>query len=84
MFVSEGVLALRVRVLMYKVTAAISYDGLSRCRSKGGVCLDYCPITYTFEVIPDPGDPAIFTFDDTNLIHTIVTSDIAKAGVYTV
>ena len=45
---------------------------------------DYCPITYTFEVIPDPGDPAIFTFDDTNLIHTIVTSDIAKAGVYTV
>lgn len=46
---------------------------------------DYCPITYIFEVTPaDPADLTTFTFDDFNLIHTIETSEITKAGIYTV
>ena len=46
---------------------------------------NYCPITYTFEVTPaDPADLTTFLFDDANLIHTIETSDIAKAGTYSV
>ena len=42
----------------------------------------YCPITYMFEAVPDPGDITTFTFDDSSLIHTVETSDITKAGVY--
>ena len=44
----------------------------------------YCPITYMFEVTPAPGDLTTFTFDDLNLVHTIETAEIARAGVYTV
>lgn len=44
----------------------------------------YCPITYTFEVTPDPGDITTFTFDSISLVHTIETPDIAKAQVYSV
>ena len=32
----------------------------------------------------DPTDLTTFTFDDLNLIHSIETSDIAKAGTYSV
>lgn len=45
---------------------------------------DYCPMTYKSVVTPDPGDPTIFIFDDLSLTHTVETTDIAKAGIYTV
>ena len=44
----------------------------------------YCPITYSFSILPDIADPTVVVFFPTTRTFTVKSDDLSLAGTYTI